>query len=156
MGVANEYDWDGDADVDIATLRAFVAAATGGEQLPDDGVVYRDGLYVMGGTVSGDEVNPALALFGLDQRFRLTFRFHNLAEPETTEHNTALMTHTLIAFAQRHGGQGVLLFNGERAVLQYGAEGVVFDSDWEDWAENPETAPLLTQFPSRVLDQPLL
>jgi hypothetical protein len=103
-----------------------------------------------------DERNPALRLFGLGELFTVTFRFENLAEPETSERNSALMAHTLIAFAQRYGGGGVLLFNGERAVLQYGAEGVVFDSDWEDWAENPETAPLLAQFPSRVLDQPLL
>ena len=33
---------------------------------------------------------------------------------------------------------------------------ITFGAEWEDWAENPEVAPLLTQFPSRVLPQPLL
>jgi hypothetical protein len=66
------------------------------------------------------------------------------------------MVHVLIAFAQSRDGTGVLLHNGERAVLQYGKDGVVFDADWEDWTENGEVAPLLTQFASRTLPQPLL
>jgi hypothetical protein len=153
--VAIEYDWSGDADVDIATLRAFIATATGGEQHPD-GTVFLDGMYVMARTPSGDDVNSAIALFGFDERFSATFRFSNGADTATTERNTALMVHVLIAFAQSHGGSGVLLFNGEEAVLQYGKEGIAFASDWEDWSENSEVAPLLTQFGSRVLPQPLL
>jgi hypothetical protein len=153
--MAVEFTWYGDADVDTLALRDFLAATVGGEQQPD-GTVSRDGLSVSARRVTGDEANPDTALFGFDQRFRATFRFANLADAATTEHNTALMAHTLIAFAQRYGGSGVLLFNGEEAVLQYDADGIVFASDWEDWTENSETAPLLTQFASRVLLQPLL
>jgi hypothetical protein len=126
-----------------------------GTQLPD-GPIVRDGLRVYAGRVSGDEVNPAAALFGFDQRFRATFRFANLAEPATTDHNIALMVHVLIAFVRSRGGRGVLLYNGEEAVLQYSEDGIVFDSNWEDWTENAEVAPLLPQFAVRVLPQPLL
>src|SRR3954454_3472974 len=153
--MAIEFDWDGDADVDTVTLQGFVLAAIGGAQQPD-GTVFRDGLQVFAKHVSGDDVNPATALFDFDQRFRATFGFANLADAATTEHNIALMVHTLIAFAQRYGGAGVLLFNGDEAVLQYDANGVVFDAGWEDWTENGEVPPLLPQFARRVLPQPLL
>jgi hypothetical protein len=153
--VAIEFDWYGDADVDTATLRALVTAMTNGEQGPD-GTVFLDGMYVMGRAVSGEDVNPAIALFGFAGRFSMTFRFANLADAPAAERNTALMVHVLIAFAQRYGGSGVLLFNGDEAVLQYGEGGVTFAADWEDWTENAEVAPLVAQFGSRVLPQPLL
>ncbi|UQU64318.1 SitI3 family protein [Couchioplanes caeruleus] len=153
--MAVEYTWYGDTDIDTAALRYFVSSLVDGAQQPD-GSVLRDGLSISARRVVEDEVNPDAVLFGFDQRFRATFRFANLADAATTEHNTALMVHVLIGFAQRYGGSGVLLFNGEEAVLQYGADGVVFASDWEDWADNVEVAPLLEQFASRVLPQPLL
>jgi hypothetical protein len=155
MRVALEYDWSGDTEVDTAALRAFIATATGGQQAPD-GTVFLDGMYVMASADSGDEANEAMRLFGFEDRFWATFRFANLADEATSDHNTALMVHVLIAFAQSRDGTGVLLHNGERAVLQYGKDGVVFDADWEDWTENGEVAPLLTQFASRTLPQPLL
>jgi hypothetical protein len=37
--MADEYDWRGDAAVDISGLRRFIAAATSGE-LRDDGTVF--------------------------------------------------------------------------------------------------------------------
>jgi hypothetical protein len=153
--MAVEFTWYGDADVETNTLREFLVSTVGGAQQPD-GTVVTDGLSISARRVVGDEVDPDTALFGFEQRLRATFRFANLAAAATTEHNIALMVHTLIAFAQRHGGSGVLLFNGERAVLQYAPDSIVFDSDWEDWAENGEVAPLLTQFASRVLPQPFL
>jgi hypothetical protein len=152
--VATEFDWYGDAEVDIATLRAFIADATGGEQYPD-GTVRLDGMYITA-RVGSDDDDEVVPLFGFDERFSATFRFANLADAATTDHNTALMVHVIIAFAQTHGGSGVLLYNGEEAVLQYGEDGIVFASDWEDWTENSEVAPLLAQFTSRVLPQPLL
>ncbi|WP_203721084.1 SitI3 family protein, partial [Paractinoplanes brasiliensis] len=114
------------------------------------------GMYVTASADSADDVNEAMKLFGFEDRFWATFRFANLADEATSDHNTTLMVHVLIAFAQTHGGSGVLLHNGERAVLQYGKEGIVFDAGWEDWTENSEIAPLLTQFASRTLPQPLL
>jgi hypothetical protein len=153
--VAIEFDWSGDTDLDTAELRAFITAVTAGDQHPD-GTVFLDGMYVMARAVTGDDVNPAISLFGFDERFTATFRFANLADESTAEHNTALMVHVLISFSQAHGGNGVLLYNGEEAVLQYGEEGVVFNAEWDDWADNGEVAPLLDQFASRVLPQPLL
>ena len=154
--MALEYDWYGDTDVDTTTLRAFIATATSGEQHPD-GTVFLDGMYVTARVVSGgDDINPAIALFGFDERFTVTFRFASLAVPANTGRNTALMAHVLVAFARSRGGNGVLLFNGEENVLQYGADGIVFASDWEDWTENSRVAPLLTRFANRALPQPLL
>jgi hypothetical protein len=155
MSVALEYDWSGDTEVDTAALRAFIATATGGRQAPD-GTVFLDGMYVTARADSGDDVNEAMKLFGFEDRFWATFRFANLADEATNVHNTALMVHVLIAFTQSRGGTGVLLHNGERAVLQYGKDGVIFDAGWEDWTENGEVAPLLAQFASRTLPQPLL
>jgi hypothetical protein len=66
------------------------------------------------------------------------------------------MVHTLIAFASQYEGRGVLLFNGETAVLQYADGDVVLDAEWEEWPDNSEVAPLLNQFTTRVLPQPLL
>ena len=153
--MALEYSWSADADVDVATLRDFIATATGGEQHPD-GTVFLDGMYVMAAVESGDDVNPSISQFGFDERISATFRFSNRAGEATTDHNVALMVHVLIAFAQSHGDSGVLLFNGEHAVLRYGEDGIIFDSEWEDWQENGEVAPLLGQFATRVLPQPLL
>jgi hypothetical protein len=153
--MADEYDWHGDAAVDTSGLRQFIADATGGE-LHDDGTTFLPGMYVTARHVVGDEVNPSMSRFGFDDRFGATFRFSARADRATTMHAAALMVHTVIAFALRHGGRGVLLFNGETAVLQYEDGDVVFDADWEDWSENSEIAPLITQFASRVLPQPLL
>ena len=153
--MALEFDWSGDAVLDTETLRAFIATATGGEPRPD-GTVFLNGMYVMARAVSGDDVNPAIALFGFEERFTATFRFANRASAAATERNIAVMAHVVIAFAQSHGGSGVLLFNGEEAVLQYGADGIVFASQWHDWSENGRVAPLLDQFANRVLPQPLL
>src|SRR3954451_23536711 len=103
MRVALEYDWSGDTEVDTAALRAFIATVTGGRQA-SDGTVFLDGMYVTARADSEDDVNPAMRLFGFEDRFWATFRFANLADEATSEHNTALMVHVLIAFAQRRGG----------------------------------------------------
>jgi hypothetical protein len=153
--MAIEYTWNGDTDLGTGDLRRFIATATGGEESPD-GTIFATGMYVSAGQVTGDEINPAMGLFGFEQRFSATFRFSSRADDATTEHDTALMVHTLIAFASQYDGQGVLLFNAEIAVLQYGDGDVVLDAEWEDWSENGEIAPLLSQFTTRVLPQPLL
>jgi hypothetical protein len=153
--MAIEYDWNGDTDLGVDELRRFVAAGTGGRESAD-GTVFAKAMYFTALPVAGADVNPAMALFGLEERFRATFRFHSLADGATTVHDTALMVHTLIAFASQHDGRGVLLFNGEIAVLQYADREVVLDAEWEEWSDNEEIAPLLTQFPTRVLPQPLL
>jgi hypothetical protein len=155
MGMALEYDWSGNADVGTVALRSFIATATAGSQSPD-GTIFLNGMYVTARAVSGDDINPAIELFGFQERFSATFRFANTADPATADHNTALMVHVLITFAQRHGGSGILLHNGEEAVLQYDETGIVFAEGWDDWTENGEVAALLDQFASRVLPQPLL
>jgi hypothetical protein len=110
-------------------------------------------MYIMS-RASRDE-DGVIVLFGFNEKFSATFRFANLVDDATTAHNTALMAHTVISFAQQYRGSGVLLYNGEENVLQYDDDGIVFASDWEDWSENAEVAPLLNQFVSRVLPQPL-
>ncbi|WP_067497488.1 SitI3 family protein [Actinoplanes sp. TFC3] len=153
--MAEEYDWRGDTAVDVSDLRRFIAAATGGE-LRDDDTIFLPGMYVTSRQPAGDEVNPAMRLFGFDDRFSATFRFSSRVDQKTSAHAASLMVHAVIAFALQREGRGVLLFNGETAVLQYDGSDVVLDAEWEDWSENSEIAPLLTQFATQVLPQPLL
>jgi hypothetical protein len=153
--VALEYYWCGGADIDAAGLRAFISTTTGGRLHPD-GTTFLDGMYIMARTIAGDDEDSLAEDFGFRETFSATFRFANLAAPTVTEHNLAVMVRVLIAFARSHGGQGVLLFNYEEAVLLYGPDGIVFGSEWEDWTDNPETAPFLTRFASRPLPQPFL
>jgi hypothetical protein len=153
--MADEYTWYGDAALDARGLRDFIATSTGGVQ-HRDGTIFLPGMYVTARPAAGDEVNPAVRLFGFDHRFTATFRVSSRVDEATARHAEALMVHTLIAFSTRYGGHGVLLFNGETAVLQYADHGVVLAADWEGWSENGEIAPLLTQFASQVLPQPLL
>lgn len=152
--MAEEYTWHGDADIETDGLRRFITVATGGEQ-HEDGTIFVPGMYVTAYRVADEEANPAMELFGFGDRFRATFRYSSRADEATTAHAAALMVHTVIAFWSRFGGHGVLLFNGETAVLQYG-DTLILDADWEDWSENSEVAPLLSQFPNQVLPQPLL
>jgi hypothetical protein len=153
--MADEYTWHGDADLDTSDLRTFITAATGGEQ-HQDGTIFLMGMYITASHVAGDDINPVIGLFGFDGRFRATFRYSARADEATTAHAVALMVHTVVAFWNRYGGHGVLLFNGEIAVLQYGDGEMILDAEWEDWFDNSEVAPLRTQFASRVLAQPLL
>ena len=153
--MALEYDWSGDTDLDTAALRDFIAAVTAGTQSPD-GTVFLNGMYVSARAVAGDDVNPAIKLFGFDKRFTATFRFSTAADEATTDHNTALMVHVLTRFAQRHGGSGVLLHNGEEAVLQYDGAGIAFAESRECWTDNNEVAQMLAPFVSRELPQPFV
>ncbi|GIM89743.1 SitI3 family protein [Paractinoplanes toevensis] len=153
--MAYEYTWYGDSELDTPGLTAFIAATTGGEERPD-GTIFLAGMYVTARSVTGEDVNPAVSLFGFEHRFTATFRISSRVDDVTEEHATALMVHTVIAFASRFGGHGVLLFNGETAVLLHAGDHVVLDAEWEDWTENSEIAPLLDQFDSEVLPQPLL
>jgi hypothetical protein len=151
--MALEFIWYGDTEISNDALRGFLANATGGTLQPDGDVATED-FSAFGRRTTGDDVNPSVILFGFDQRFRVTFRFANLAAPATTDRNLAVMASTVISFAQQHQGNGVLLFNGDEAVLMYGPGGIEFGSEWDDWTDNAETAPLLSQFPSRPLPQP--
>jgi len=153
--MADEYTWNGDADLDTGSLRDFIATVSGGTQHPDS-TIFMPGMYVTARHVTGDEINPAVRLFGFDHRFTATFRLSSRVDEATLRHAEAVMVHTVIAFSSRYGGRGVLLFNGETAVLGYSDGDVVLAADWEEWSENSEIAPLLTQFTSQVLPQPLL
>ncbi|MFI5897868.1 SitI3 family protein [Actinoplanes sp. NPDC051513] len=149
--MAIEYTYYGAADLSTEAVRSQVAAAIGG-LVTEDGTVVRDGLQVAAYRVDPGEEAVAPQLFGFPHRITVRFRFSS-RHPELEEHNTALMAGVVIGLA---GADGVLLFNGEEAVMRTVAGTVTFGADWADWAENRETAALLTQFPSQVLPQPLL
>jgi hypothetical protein len=153
--MAIEYSLASEADVDTQDLQDFMVAAIGGEKGPD-GTVFRDGMYVMAHRLAEGEENSAMQLFGIQHRVSATFRLANLADEATRNHNTALMVGAVLAFFHRYAGRGVLLFNGEVAILQRLTGEIVFDREWEDWFENDEVTPLLDGYPIRPLPQPLL
>lgn len=148
--MAIEYTYYGAADLDTDDLRSK-AAATLGATLSPDGSMFRDGLWVNAYRVGAADVAKAADLFGFEHRVTITFRFSSL-RPDSEEHNTALMVGVVLALS---GTDGVLLFNGEEAVMQASGGEVVFAAGWEDWDE-PEVAALVRNHRVAPLAQPLL
>jgi hypothetical protein len=94
--------------------------------------------------------------FGFLERITATFNFDNLSSEDATEHNTVLMVVAVLAIFDRYPGRGVLLFNGERAVLGRLSDEVLFDGDWDDWLEMSEVLPLVAANETGKLLQPLI
>lgn len=148
--MATEYTYFGAADLETAELRSVVAASLGATLSPD-GSMSRDGLWVSAYRVEPEDVATAPHLFGFEHRVTVTFRFSSMHR-ELDEHNTALMVGVVLALST---ADGVLLFNGEEAVMQTSGGEVTFASDWEDWDE-PEVAALMRDHRIAPLAQPLL
>jgi hypothetical protein len=148
--VAIEYTYYGAADLDTDDLRSTVVAILGAALSPD-GSMFRDGLWVNAYRVEADDVATAPGLFGFPHRVTITFRFSSV-RPDLEEHNTALMVGVVLALS---GADGVLLFNGEEAVMQASGGEVTFAAGWEDWDE-PEVAALMRDHRVAPLAQPLL
>jgi hypothetical protein len=152
--MAIEFDLESDADITADHLHTFFVEAIEGD-LGEDGTVFRPGMYVMSGRIT-EGADLTAELFGFEPLINATFRFANLSGHEERDHNTVVMVSAVLALAERYGGTGILLFNGEQAVLQWTPEGVVFDSEWEDWSELEAVRPLVSLHASRRLAQPLL
>jgi hypothetical protein len=148
--MAIEYTYYGAADLDTDGLRSLVASALGARLSPD-GSMFRDGLWVNAYRVEPAETATAPRLFGFEHRVTVTFRFSSV-HPELEQHNTALMVGVVLALS---GADGVLLFNGEEAVVQTSGGVVTFAAGWEDWDE-PEVAALMSDHRVAPLAQPLL
>jgi hypothetical protein len=153
--VATEYTLQSDADLTIDSLRTFFESAIDGDA-GTDGTVFRPALYVMASRVADDERDETTELFGFTDRVFVTFRFANLAEVATRDQNIAVMVSAVLAFHKRFGGRGVLLFNGEVAVIQWEDADLIFSSDWEDWFEVEPVIPLVAGRRVERLPQPLL
>ena len=67
-------------------------------------------MYVTAYWEPDEERNPAIRLFGFEPRITATFRFANLADEPTRDHNAGLMVASLLAFFERYGGSSVLPF----------------------------------------------
>jgi hypothetical protein len=150
------FTFYGEADLTTDALRSLMVRTVGGTLSPD-GFIFRDGMDVTALGVADDEEDESTgAYFGFTERVSVTFTFHNLAGLDVTDHNTALMVTAVLAVFDADPGRGVLLYNGSQVVLQRLDDGVEFDSEWADWSQIAETAPLLERYPSRLLAQPLL
>jgi hypothetical protein len=148
--MALEYTYYGAADLDTDSLRSVVAAALGAT-LSADGSMFREGLWVNAYRVEATDVATAPRLFGFEHRVTITFRFSS-RHREAEMHNTALMVGVVLRLSD---ADGVLLFNGEEAVIQASGGEVIFAADWEDW-EEPEVAALTRGHRVATLEQPLL
>ena len=153
--MAIEYDLSSDADIDGADLVAFFETAVEGKT-GQDGTVFRDGMSVTARRVPDGDEDSTSQLFGFDERSRATFRFHNLAPEATREHNKAVMVRAVLAFFERFECCGVLLFNGEVAVVQRLSGGTVITDDWREWLDGDEVAALVAAHQVGRLPQPLL
>lgn len=153
--MAVEYHLESDTAASRDDLSAFLATAVGGRASPD-GTVFRPGMYVMTHHTDPEDEDLMIEAFGFTHRLSATYRFDNLATPDVQDHNTALMVRSVIAFAGQFGGRGVLLFNGDRATIQWNEDGIVFDSEWEEWTDVAAVVPLIEGHTMRLLPQPLL
>ena len=150
------FTFYGEANLTTGALRYLMAQAVGGTISPE-GFIFREGMDITALCVADDDEEESTgAYFGFTERVSVTFTFHYLAGLELTDHNTALMVLAVLAVFDAAPGRGVLLYNGSQVVLQRLDDGVEFDSEWADWSQNAETAPLLDHYPSRLLAQPLL
>lgn len=148
--MAIEYVLYGDTDVTADELTELLAEAIAADRV-DGTTAFRDGMYVSSGQVADEERNDAVRAYGFEHRVTATFR---LADPPAP-HNTALVVAAVLAWSDRYGDCGVLLFNGYRAVLQLLPDGVVFDSEWAEFTGNDEVVALRANNPARPLPQPL-
>ena len=153
--MAVEYDLSSDADIETGHLLAFFEAAVQGE-IRADGTVFRDGMSVTARRVPDEEQDTTSQLFGFAESCRATFRFHNLAPETTREHNKALMVGAVLRFFERFRCRGVLLFNGEVAVVQRLGGEVTVTDEWADWLDGDEVAALVAGPKVERLPQPLL
>ena len=149
------FTFYGEADVPTDDLLQLIVAAVGGSR-GDHDTVFVPGMNVTAHRVDEDEDDSTGRYFGFRERITATFTFDNLSSEAATEHNTALMAVAVLAIFDRCPGRGVLLFNGERAVLGRLSDVVVFDSDWDDWAEMSEVLPLVAANELGKLPQPLI
>jgi hypothetical protein len=153
--MALEYIFHSAADATPEDFRSVIAAAVGGA-VAADGTIFLEGMYVIVYSADPTEAQATTRLFGFDHRISALFRFSNLSSPATARHNTVLMVVAVLSVFDRFAQPGVLLFNGEQAVLQKLDGGVVFDEDWEDWSEVDEVTPFVAAHTRRRLAQPLL
>jgi hypothetical protein len=153
--MAIEYTLQSDADLTSGELHSFFASAVGGDT-GIDGTVFRPGMYVVAFRPPDDERDETTRLFGFEHRITVTFRYANLAGSTTDDQNTAAMVSAVLGFHGHFNDHGVLLFNGDVAVIQWSPDGIVFDSEWEDWFEVEPVIPLVTGHRIQRLAQPLL
>jgi hypothetical protein len=151
--MAIEYTYYGASDLSTDSLRSRLSDALDAA-LASDGSVVRDGLSATAYRIDAGEEATAPALFGFAHRVTVRFRF-SATRPDLEGHNTALMVGAVLGLAE-HGADGVLLFNGEEAVMQASDGEVTFAADWVDWDDMPEVVALRTGHRAGRLTQPLL
>jgi hypothetical protein len=150
------YTFYGEAELTSGDLQNLVATAVGGTVSPT-GTIFCDGMNITAHHVDhNDDDDSTGKYFGFEERITATFNFDNLATLEVRDRDIALMVVAVLAILDASPGRGVLLFNGDRAILQRLDDDVEFDSDWDDWSEVSDVAPLVARHVVRLLNQPLL
>ena len=150
------YTFYGAADAIPAEFRTLIAETVGAREVSADTVI-RDGMNVTVHRVAEDDPEDSTGkYFGFTEHISATFTFDNLAPPEERDGNVVRMVAAVLAVLEAWHGPGVLLHNGERAVLQRLDDGIEFDSGWDEWAEIDGVAPLMSAHVTRRLGQPLL
>jgi hypothetical protein len=149
--MAIEYTYYSAADLDTESLQSRVAGALSATPSPD-GSMFRDGLWVAAYRVEPGEEATAPGLFHFPHRLTVLFRFSSTRR-DLEAHNTALMLGAVLSLAP---ADGVLLFNGEEAVVRITEGQATFAADWEDWDDMAEVTALRSTHKVMPLSQPLL
>jgi hypothetical protein len=147
------YIFYSEADVLLLDIQRLLASALHGRIVVDD-MIFREGMTASVYRIEGEEDSTG-KYFGFIERLEVSFNFDNSAPPRTTDHNIVLMVSSVLSILDTYPGRGVLLHNGDRAVLQRLDDGVEFDTDWEDWSTLGEIVTLASRNVLRRLPQPL-
>jgi hypothetical protein len=153
--MALEYVFYSSANLTVAEFHAFVADAADGEV--GRGFVESGALQVTALREDLSDQGPIAALLGFVNRITATYRLSSRAEEPERDQGTLAMIRSLLAVHQRYVGDGVLLYNDDRVILQWlGGGPVVLDEDWADWTDVAGMADLVQGLLQTRLPQPLL
>ncbi|AEV86648.1 hypothetical protein ACWT_5631 [Actinoplanes sp. SE50] len=152
--MATEYIVQSDADVRSDELTGFFESTLG--ELATDRTIVLPGLFVTPDRPPEDERDETTRRLGFDHRVTATFRFHNLADPQTRDHNVAVMVGAVLAFYDRFGGSGALFYNDDVLTVQWTPREIVVNRDWTEFFEIDAVVAVIGDRPVRHLGQPLL
>ncbi|WP_328459371.1 SitI3 family protein [Actinoplanes sp. NBC_00393] len=139
--MAIEYTYYGAAALGTEALQNLLFTAIGGQPAAHGWLVH-DGLTIAPFHVDPGEEAIAAKRLGFAHRVTVCFRFPS-AHMGLQAPNIALMVRAVLSIFEQTGADGVLLFNGEEAVLRCVDGEVLASADWQAWEGFAEVTELM-------------